>query len=121
MFTKPAQTTSICHLPLTARRFPGVWVRLTMIAALCLVALVVAPISPASAAFVGGAAHQLDFGQSISSMSCPTATQCTVVDGTNDETTFNPQTTATVSAVPIASSGAYGGVSCWSATQCTTV
>jgi hypothetical protein len=121
MFTKPAKTTSIRHSPLTARRFPQVWVRLTLISALCLVALAVAPISPASAALVWGDAHQLDFGQSISSMSCPTATQCTVVDGTNDETTFNPQTTGTVSAVPIASSGGYGGLSCWSATQCTAV
>src|ERR1700735_2375851 len=115
MFTKPAQTTSIRHPPLTARRLPQVWIRLTMILALFVVALAVAPISPASAAFAWGDSHQLDFGQSINSMSCPTATQCTVVDGTNDETTFNPQTTATVSAVPIASSGGYGGVSCWSA------
>ncbi len=54
-------------------------------------------------------------------MSCPTATQCTVVGDNNDETTFNPQTAGTVNAVPIASSGSYGAISCWSATQCTTV
>lgn len=121
MFTKPAQTTLNRHSPPTTRWLEQVWIRLTMISALCLVALAVAPISPASAAFVWGDAHQLDFGQSIDSMSCPTATQCTAVDGTNDETSFDPQTTGTVSAVPITSGGGYGGISCWSVTQCTAV
>jgi hypothetical protein len=121
MSTKPAQTTSMQNRPPAVRRGLSVWARLAALAALCLVALAVAPISPASAAFVWGDAHQLDFGQTISDMSCPTATQCTVVGGSNDETTFNPQMPGTVNAVPIASSGAYGSISCWSATQCTAV
>jgi hypothetical protein len=118
---KTTQTSPIRYCPSAARRWRPVCVRLTALAVLCLVALAVAPVSPASAAFVWGDAHQLDYGQKISDMSCPTTTQCTVVGATNDETTVNPQTTATVSAVPIASSGNYGGISCWSETQCTAV
>jgi hypothetical protein len=119
--TKPAQTTSIRHrLPVTHRRF-SVCARLTALAAVCMFALGVAPISSASAAFVWGDAHQLDLGQTITDMSCPTATQCTVVGDSNDETTFDPQTAGTVNAFPIASNGKYRGISCPSVTQCTAV
>jgi hypothetical protein len=121
MLIKPAQISSIRHPPLTAPRCVSVRARLTALAALCLAALAVAPISSASAAFVWGDAHQVDLGQTITDMSCPTATQCTVVGDSNDETTFDPQTGGTVNAFPIASTGAYQGISCWSVTQCTAV
>ena len=119
--TKPAQTTSIRQrLPVTHRRF-SVCARLTALAAVCLFALGVAPISSASAAFVWGDAHQLDLGQTITDMSCPTDTQCTVVGDSNDATTFDPQTASTVNAFPIASSGEFRGISCPSMSQCTAV
>ncbi len=119
--TKPAQTTSIRQrLPVTHRRF-SVCARLTALAVVCMFALGVAPISSASAAFVWGDAHQLDLGQTITDMSCPTDTQCTVVGDSNDATTFDPQTAGTVNAFPIASSGEFRGISCPSMSQCTAV
>ena len=58
-------------------------------------------------------------------VSCPSAAQCTAIDGNGGEVTFDPTTgqpnaAGVVSVVPM-SDGSFSGVSCPSMTQCTAV
>ncbi len=59
--------------------------------------------------------------QPLSSIDCPSATQCTVVDGSGGELTFNPQSPGSPAPATIDHGTGLFGVDCPSESQCTAV
>jgi hypothetical protein len=60
-------------------------------------------------------------GQTPSAVACPLATQCTAVDSSGQEVTYNPSSPGTPTAVLIDANHGLQAISCPSATQCTAV
>lgn len=86
--------------------------------ALVAVVLAASPgIARASLTWTG--ASSVDPGAKLVDVSCPSATQCTAVDDTGHEVTYNPSSPGSPAVVPIATTEQLSGVSCPSTTQCT--
>ncbi|HKS78020.1 MAG TPA: hypothetical protein VJQ07_04040, partial [Gaiellaceae bacterium] len=65
--------------------------------------------------------HVPSGGRAMTAVACPSAIQCTAVDSTGQEVTFDPASPGTPVAVTIDSGGSFNSVSCPATSQCTAV
>ena len=65
------------------------------------------------------AAVDLTQSQMLFGVACPSATQCTAIDGSGQEVTFDPSAPGTPTPVTVGAGESLNAVACPSATQCT--
>ena len=63
----------------------------------------------------------IDAGNVLNGVACPSATQCTAIDNTGHQVTFDPASPGTPTPTTIDGGNLLIGVACPSATQCTAV
>src|ERR1035441_10422144 len=101
-------------VPVAARRL------LVVLGALCAVACWLPAASLAQLSFSAPAAIDHNGQQFLAGVACPSATQCTAVDLSGQQVTFNPASPGTPTPTTIDTTS-LAGVACPSATQCTAV
>jgi hypothetical protein len=103
-----------CVVPVAVRRL------LVVLAALCGVACWLPAASLAQLSWSKPAAVDNNGHQSLAGVACPSATQCTAIDFSGQQVTFDPASPGTPTPTTIDTNG-LNGVACPSATQCTAV
>src|ERR1700735_4496024 len=103
-----------CALPVAVRRL------LVVLVALCAVACWLPAASLAQLSWSKPAAIDHNGHQGLGSVACPSAAQCTALDFSGQQVTFDPASPGTPTPTAIDSDG-LSGVACPSATQCTAI
>jgi hypothetical protein len=100
------------------------WLRALAAAPIAIVALAVAPPGAAGAALQFSAPVALDDdggSAQLSSVSCPTSTQCTALDGIGQETTFNPLAPGGFTVHQVEVGAQLEAIACPSSTECVAI
>jgi hypothetical protein len=102
-------------VPMAARR------ALIMLVALCAMACWLPATSLAQLSWSTPAAIDANGHQTLAAVACPTATQCTAVDQSGQQVTFNPASPGTPTPTSIDPNSVLNAIACVSADQCTAI
>jgi hypothetical protein len=100
------------------------WLRALAAAPIAIVALAIAPAGAAGAALQFSAPVTLDNdggSAQLSSVSCPTSTQCVALDGIGQETNFNPQAPGGFAVHQVEAGADLVAIACPSNTECVAI